>query len=183
MVFCPNCYSNVLKKNGYDRKSVQKYKCLRCDKNFTENTDSQLSGMRYPKTVITYALTLHYRHEKTYREVADAIQRKGVDVSYVTVFNWAKKFGGVFERMHGGWRPYTRIWHVKSEVTSVNGRERFFTLVRDSNRNILGIRVSKRQTASTKVLEDAATLVGFRPETIMGADANNLITTKGDIEV
>jgi transposase-like protein len=182
MVFCPNCYSNVLKKNGHDRKKVQKYKCLRCNKNFTENTDSQLSGMRYPKTVITYALTLHYRHEKTYREVSDAIQRRGVDVSYVTVFNWAKKFGGVFERTHGGWRPYTRIWHVKSEITSVNGRECYFTLVRDSNRNILSIRVSKRQVGSRRILEDATALVGFKPETIMGADTNNLITAKGDIE-
>ena len=105
-----------------------------------------------------------------------------MDVSYVTVFNWAKKFGGVFERTHGGWRPYTRIWHVKSEITSVNGKERYFSVVRDSNRNVLSIRISKRQVGNIRILEDASALVGFKPETIMGAEANNLITRKGDIK-
>jgi putative transposase len=182
MVFCPSCYSNVVKKNGYDRKKVQKYKCQRCSRNFTANTDSQLSGMRCPKTLITYALTLHYRNDMTFRDVAEELQKKGVEVSYVTVYNWAKKFGGVFERTEGGWRPYTRIWHVKSYQASVNGNEVNFASVQDSNRNILSIRVSKKQVGSNRLIEDAYRFTGFKPETIMGADADNLITAKADVE-
>jgi putative transposase len=182
MVYCPSCYSNTLKKNGHDRKKVQKYKCLRCGRNFTENTDSQLSGMRYPKAVITFALMLHYRHEMTYREVAHDLQKKGVDVSYVTVYNWAKKFGGMFERTHGGFRPYTRIWHVRGNIANINGEEMYFSSVRDSNRNILSINVSKRQIGSTRLLEDAARFTGFKPETIMGADAEMFKATKGDVK-
>lgn len=182
MTYCPDCYSNVLKKNGYDRKKVQKYKCLRCGKNFTENTDSQLSGMRYPKTLITYALMLHYRHEMTYREVALALQKKGVDLSYVTVYNWAKKFGGVFERTQEGFRPYTKIWHVKSSSASINGETHYFSSVRDSNRNILSIIVSKREVGSGRLLEDACKLTGFKPETIMGADAEMFKPIKGEVK-
>jgi putative transposase len=182
MVFCPNCYSNVLKKNGHDRRKVQKYKCLRCGRNFTENTDSQLSGMRYPKTVITFALMLHYRHEMTYREVADTLQKKGVDISYVTVYNWAKKFGGVFERTLGGFRPYTRIWYVKSGLASINGEEHYFSTVRDSNRNILNIIVSKGQVESGRLLKDAYKHIGFKPETIMGADAEMFKPTKEEVK-
>lgn len=182
MVFCPSCYANVVKKNGYDRKKVQKYKCLRCGKNFTENTDSQLSGMRYPKTLITYSLMLHYRHEMTFREVARDLQKKGVDVSYVTVYNWAKKFGGVFERTHGGFRPYTRIWHIKSSPVKISGEEYNFASVRDSNRNVLTIRVSKRQVGSRQLLGDAYQLTGFRPETVMGADVDMIMSSKMDVE-
>jgi transposase-like protein len=173
---------NVVKKNGYDRKGVQKYKCLRCQKNFTENTDSQLSGMRYPKTAIIYALMLHYRQEMTYREAADELQKRGVDVSYVTVYNWAKKFGGVFERTHGGFRPYTKIWHIKSSLVKINGEEYNFSSVRDSNRNILSIHVSKRQVGSGCLLGDAYKLTGFKPETVMGADAELIAPAKVDVE-
>lgn len=182
MVFCPSCYSNVLKKNGRDRKKVQKYKCLRCERNFTENTDSQLSGMRYPKRVITFALMLHYRHEMTYREVGSALQKKGIDISYVTVYNWAKKFGGVFERTHGGFRPYTRIWHVKSNLVNINGEERYFSSVQDSNRNTLSIIVSKRRIENRRLLEDAYKHIGFKPETIMGADADMFKSAKEEVK-
>jgi transposase-like protein len=182
MAYCPGCYSNVLKKKGYDRKRVQKYKCLRCGKNFTENTDSQLSGMRYPKTLITYALTLHYRHKMTYREVARELKKRGIEISYVTVYNWAKKFGGVFERTHGGFRPYTRIWNVRSNMVNINGKEYYFSSVHDSNRNILSIHVSKRQAGSGCLLGDARKLTGFRPETVMGADAEMFKPTKGDVK-
>lgn len=181
MAFCPSCYANVIKKNGYDRKGVQKFKCLRCGKNFTENTDSQLSGMRYPKILVTFTLALHYRHEMTFREVAAMLQKKGVEISYVTVYNWAKKFGGMFERTQGGWRPYTRIWHIKNDVASINGNEYNFSSVRDSNRNVLCVRASKRPIGSRRLLEDAYRLTGFKPETIMGADADNLINTKANV--
>jgi len=183
MVFCPGCYSNVAKKNGYDRRNMQKYKCLRCGRNFTEKTDTQLSGMRYPKAVITYALTLQFRHDMTYREVADALRRKGVDVSYVTVYNWAKRFGGVFERTHGGFRPYTRIWYVTSDFVSISGDEYYFATVRDSNRNILSILVSKAQVRNDQVLRDAYKTVGFKPDTIMGSEAELLAPVKMDVKV
>ena len=182
MVYCPGCYSNVVKKNGHDRRRVQKYRCQRCGRNFTENTDSQLSGMRYPKTVITYALMLHYRHEMTYREVADVLRKKGIDVSYVTVYNWGKKFGGVFKRTHGGFRPYTRIWYMARDFASINGEEYNFSTVRDSNRNVLSILVSKRQVGSGRLLEDAYNLTGFKPETIMGGEADLSAPAKVDVE-
>lgn len=182
MVFCPGCYSNVVKKNGYDRKQVQKYRCLRCGRNFTEKTDTELSGMRYPRTVITYALTLHFRHDMTYREVADTLRRKGIDVSYVTVYNWAKRFGGVFERTHGGFRQYTRIWHVTSDFVSMSGGEYYFYAVRDSNRNILSILVSKVQVGNDRLLKDAYTITGFKPDTVMGSDVDLLAPAKMDVE-
>lgn len=182
MVACPDCYSNVAKKNGYDRRRVQKYKCLRCGRNFTVNTDTQLSGMRYPRAVITYALMLHFRNDMTYRGVTDTLRKKGVDVSYVTVYNWAKKFGGVFERSHGGFRPYTRIWYITKDFVSISGDGYYFFTVRDSNRNILSILVSKTQVRSARLLEDAYEMTGFKPETIMGSEADLSIPVERSVK-
>ena len=183
MAFCPGCYSNVVKKNGYDRNTMQKYKCLRCGRNFTEKTDTELSGMRYPRTIITYALALHFRHDMTYREVADALRQKGVDVSYVTVYNWAKKFGGVFRRTHSGFKPYTKVWYITNDFVSMKGDEYHFSTVRDSNRNTLSILVSKMRVVKGRVLEDAYKITGFKPDTIMGSEAELVAPAKMDVKV
>lgn len=183
MVFCPGCYSNVAKKNGYDRMKVQRYKCLRCNRNFTEKTDTQLSGMRYPKTVISYALVLHFRLKMPYRNVADSLRKKGIRVSYVTLHNWGKKFGGVFERTHGKFLPYTRIWSISSGLVSMKGDKYYFSAVRDSNRNILGVLLSKSQVKTGQLLEDAYKLTGFKPATIMGSEVDVISPAKMDVKV
>jgi transposase-like protein len=39
---CPNCKSDLLKKNGHTRHGKQNYRCLECGKQFTENAESNI---------------------------------------------------------------------------------------------------------------------------------------------
>lgn len=39
---CPNCQSDLIKKNGHTRHEKQNYRCLECNRQFTENAESNL---------------------------------------------------------------------------------------------------------------------------------------------
>jgi hypothetical protein len=83
---------------------------------------------------------------------------------------------------HGGFRPYTRIWYITKDFVSISGDRYYFSTVRDSNRNILSILVSKTQVRSARLLEDAYEMTGFKPETIMGSEADLSIPAERSVK-
>lgn len=170
MVFCPECYSNLVKKNGFDRKKVQKYRCTSCGRQFTAAKGAALPKMRYPRDIIKYALVSHYRDKKTFREVAEALQKKGVDVSYVAVYGWAKKFATSFAKALKNFRPYSSTWRVDGKYVRIKGKRQYLWSVYDSNGNIVSIQLTPRRTK--KQMENAIRggikTVGFKPTAIHG---------------
>lgn len=170
MVFCPKCYKTSVRKYGVDRSGTQKYVCVSCKKQFTEKTGTDISGMRYPKNVVLYALNLHYRHGLPLRDIKEKLQQKGVEVSHVAVHDWAHKFGKEVEQMCAKYKQYGRRWYVDTRAIRVNGKESHLWAVQDSNGVIISIRASPRKSLnpSEDILRDAFQLTGFRPEAIIG---------------
>jgi len=172
MVFCPECYSNRVKKNGFDRKKTQKYRCLSCGRQFTAAAEAALPKMRYPRDIIKYALVSHYRDKKTFREVAEALQKKGIEVSYVAVYGWAKKFASSFARALKNFRPYSNTWRVDGRYVRIKGKRQYLWSVHDSNGNIVSIRLAPRRTKKQmeQTLRDGIKAVGFKPAAIHGLE-------------
>jgi hypothetical protein len=48
---------------------------------------------RYPPVVVQHAVWLYLRFTLSYRDVADLLAERGLDISYETVRTWVLKFG------------------------------------------------------------------------------------------
>jgi transposase-like protein len=175
MVFCPTCFSNLVKKYGLDRKGYQRYMCTSCGKQFTSKTDTYFSKMRYPRVIVTFGLTLHFRHNYTFREVAEYLKECGIEISHVAIHGWAKKFLPFIATYR--FKPYTNIWHINESEAIINGERKRLYIVFDSNGNILSIRLSNRKSAKQAELaiKNAINLTGLKPKTIMGAEVEKLV--------
>ncbi len=172
MVFCPVCYSNKVRKYGFDRKGRQKHRCNACGKQFTDKTDSVSSGMRYPKAIIMYALNLHHRHGYPLRGIRERLSQLGIHVSHVAVHDWNKKFKPEFMGLYMRHNDYARRWQVNITKENINGKQRYLSSISDVNGAILSVKLtahdSPEQTINT-LLKEALKLTGFRPEVMLGA--------------
>lgn len=168
MVFCPACLASTLRKYGTDAWSRQKFRCASCGKQFTEATETPWSGMRFPERVVTYGLNLHFRHRMVLRDVRVRLEERGIPVSHVAVFTWAKKFGSSFQALYMRHKEYARRWHLDMAHTRLNGRTAFLWSVYDSNGVPLSVRAGQRRYSHAgEVLRDAQGLAGFKPEAIL----------------
>jgi len=85
---CPKCKSNEKVKNG-KIKGVQKYKCKKCNYNFTVTLKSTAKSYRVKRL----ALTL-YLEGLGFHSIARVLK-----VSHVSVIKWIKKFGSQLDEI------------------------------------------------------------------------------------
>ena len=90
---CPIC-RGITWKNGFNERSLQIYKCKKCNKQFTKRSKSKYARTRFPRKVITYAVKLHTKHSLSSYVISELLAMKGVKVSHVSVHKWIKKYGG-----------------------------------------------------------------------------------------
>jgi transposase-like protein len=158
-------------KYGFDRKGAQKFKCNQCGKQFTAKTNTPLSRMRYPKDVVLYALALYFRHGMKLREVAELLGKRGLNVSHVSVRSWISKFSSPLIGFKN-FKQYTTTWRIGSAYIKVKGEKMHMWSVKDSNNNVLSIRLSKRKRYkdAIAVIKDAEETTKRRPETLIGLE-------------
>jgi transposase len=85
---CPKCKSNEKVKNG-KIKGLQRYKCKKCNYNFTVTLKSTAKSNRVKRL----ALTL-YLEGLGFHSIARVLK-----VSHVSVIKWIKKFGSQFDEI------------------------------------------------------------------------------------
>lgn len=57
---------------------------------------SRLKGLRFPRSVIGYAVWAYHRFALSLRDVEDLLASRGITVSYETVRDWMARFGTQF---------------------------------------------------------------------------------------
>jgi transposase-like protein len=77
---------------------------------------------RFPAEIIQHAIWLYLRFTLSYRDVAELLAERGLDVSYETVRRWVLKFGPLIARKlrQGRSRPSAR-WHLDEMVAGSPG--------------------------------------------------------------
>jgi putative transposase len=51
-------------------------------------------GYRMPKSVIDFAVRYYHRYKLSLRDVSELLHDRGIDVTYETIRNWNKTWGG-----------------------------------------------------------------------------------------
>ena len=121
---CPACQQPATKRNGFDRRSRQKYACSACQRTFTDDTASAFSGYRWPAEVILTAVRWYLAYPLSSRQVLELLAERGIDVSHRTVLNWVQTFGpqlaaAVRRRRH----PVGTRWFVDEVFLAARGTD------------------------------------------------------------
>ncbi len=73
---CPTCGAVVTQKDGADRRSGQRFRCVgcrRCRRRFMATTGTPIAGYRFPSDIIGLAVRWHLRYRLRYAAVAELL--------------------------------------------------------------------------------------------------------------
>src|SRR5882762_8844186 len=101
---------------------------------------------RFPAPIIQHAIWLYLRFTLSYRDVADLLAERGLDVAYETVRRWVLKFGPAIARRlrQGRPRPSDR-WHLEEMVVRIAGKRMYLWRAVDHEGEILDMLVQRRR--------------------------------------
>src|SRR3954471_21817213 len=104
------------------------------------------AGYRFPAEVISHALSLSFRFPLSLRMVEEMLAARGIDVSYETVRQWARKFGQGFanqirRRLPG---PGDK-WHLDEVCLRIGGQKHWLWRAVDQDGVVLDVLVQKRR--------------------------------------
>jgi len=81
---------------------------------------------RFPPAVISYAVWLYYRFNRSHRDIADLLAERGIIVSYESIRLWVIKFGFKYakrlKRCHQG---YGDTFYIDEVFVKIYGKQRY----------------------------------------------------------
>jgi transposase-like protein len=114
------------------------------------------AGYRFPPDVILLAVHWYLRYGLSYRDVAELLAERGIDVDHVTIYRWVQRFTPlVVEAAPPCRHSAGDRWFVDATYVKVAGVWRYVYRAVDQHGQVIDILVSKRRNvpAATKFFE------------------------------
>jgi putative transposase len=175
---CSYCgTSNSLVRHGLRHNKygdLQRFSCKACGRRFTQNIGFE--GLSAPAQAVTSAMQLYFTGESL-RNVQRLLQLRGVNVSYVTVYRWIKKYVGLMEKYLEQIKPQvSNTWRADELYFKVQGNMKYlYALMDDQTRFWISQEVAdKKYTADvTPLFREARARAGKTPSVIITDGAPN----------
>ena len=114
------------------------------------------SGFRFPPDVILLAVRWYLRYGLSYRDVAELLAERGVDVDHVTIYRWVQRFTPlVIDAARPCRHSIGDRWFVDETYVKVAGVWRYVYRAADQYGQVIDVYVSKRRNiaAATRFFE------------------------------
>ncbi|WP_139367827.1 IS6 family transposase, partial [Enterovibrio nigricans] len=85
---------------------------------------TDFKGRHFSGQVILWAVRWYCKYGVSYRELAEMLEERGVDVDHTTLYRWVQKYAPEIERrLRWYWKP-TRAtsWQLDETYVKVKGR-------------------------------------------------------------
>jgi transposase-like protein len=146
---------------------IQRFECLSCGKRFTNNLGFE--RMRNPKA-ITLAMQMYFGGESL-RNVQRALRLQGVNVSYVSVWRWIRKYVSLMEEYLKDFTPQVSdTWRADELYVSIRGKMKFmFSVMDDETRFWIAQNMShwKEGADTSRLFQNAKATAGKTPKTLI----------------
>ncbi len=150
---CPTCGSAATRKDGYDRRGGQRFRCGACRRRFTATTGTPFAGYRFPSDIIALAVRWYLRYRLSYADVAELLAERGVRVDPSTVYAWVREFAPLYEDAARTFRRAVgTCWSVDETYTTVAGKPAYVYRAIDGRGQVVDVYVRQRRATA-----DAAT--------------------------
>ena len=114
------------------------------------------AGYRFPPDVILLAVRWYLRYGLSYRDVAELLAERGVDVDHVTIYRWVQRFTPlVIDAARPCRHSVGYRWFVDETYVKVAGVWRYVYRAVDQHGQVIDVNVSTRRnvTAATRFFE------------------------------
>src|ERR671913_967537 len=112
----------------------------------TFTAKSPYAGYRFPGEVISHAVWLYFRFPLSLRMVEEMLAARGIDVSYETVRQWARKFGQAFANQIRRRLPCAGDkWHLDEVCLMIRGTKHWLWRAVDQDGFVLDVLVQSRR--------------------------------------
>mgnify|MGYP000502995649 FL=1 len=110
---------------------------------------SRIKSVRFPKSVIGYAVWAYHRFALSLRDVEDLLAARGIKVSHETVRDWVVRFGPQFAaKVRRDLPRPANKWHLDEIVIRIKGKTHWLWRAVDANGDVLDILVQSRRNAA-----------------------------------
>jgi IS6 family transposase len=107
------------------------------------------AGYRFPPDVILLAVRWYLRYGLSYRDVAELLAERGVDVDHVTIYRWVHRFTPlVIDAARPRRHSVGDRWFVDETYVKVAGVWRYVYRAVDQHGQIIDVFVSKRRNVA-----------------------------------
>jgi transposase-like protein len=106
----------------------------------------------YEAQIILRCVRWYLSYPLSYRQVAEMVNERGMDVHHVTVFRWVQAYGPeIDKRCRPHLRPKNDSWRVDETYIEVKGKPKYLYRAVDSSGNTLDfLLTAKRDDAAAK---------------------------------
>jgi len=107
---------------------------------------------RYPASIISFSVWSYHRFNDSYRDVAERLAYRGINVSHESIRNWCNKFGSEFTQVikKRECKP-TDKWHLDEMNIKANGDKYVLWRPVDSKGQELDIFLQKRKNKKAAI--------------------------------
>ncbi|NVK35141.1 MAG: IS6 family transposase [Rhodobacteraceae bacterium] len=108
----------------------------------------RLKGVRFPSSIISYAVWTYHRFALSTADVEDLLAERGIFVSRETIRKWVNRFGRHFAHCIRRDRPKPNSkWHLDEAVIVIGGVKYWLWRAIDGDGDVLDILVQPRRNA------------------------------------
>ncbi len=187
MSACPRCKSQNLVKNGTRQSGDQSFQCGGCDAFFTASSNGEYPKHRFDADTMKLCVLWYFRYPLSYRNVAEMMAIRGIEVSHQSIYRWVgklgKEFGEKARNLHG--KKRTVSWYVDETYIKVKGQWKYLYRVVDRNGEILDVMLSAHRSkkAVKRFFKQTMKRLGVKPKRVY-TDKNSayIEPTKDDLE-
>ncbi len=90
---CPHCASAATtRRQGRTTLGYQRFNCRSCKRRFNERTGTPFNDLQVPTDVALLAVLWRLRYKLSFRDVAEMLLQRGVEVTHETIREWEFRF-------------------------------------------------------------------------------------------
>jgi transposase-like protein len=174
---CIFCHSeNIRKKSIRHNKAgdVRRYLCLNCGRWFSFNLGFE--GMKATPQIITTGMQLYFSGQSL-RSTAKSLILLGAKVSYVSVYNWIKKYVSLMQKYLDEITPQVSdTWRTDELYLKIRGNMKYlFAMMDDQTRFWIAQLVADNKGTSDvrPMFREAKEIAEKKPKTLISDGARN----------
>ena len=107
---------------------------------------------RFPPSIISYAVWLHYRFNLSHRDIEDILAERGITVSHESIRLWCIKFGAKYaRRLKRRHRGHGDTFYIDEVSVKINGKQHYLWRAVDQDGEVVDVYLQrKRDGAAAK---------------------------------
>lgn len=112
------------------------------------NLSSPFKWRHYQSEIILVCVRWYLSYPLSYRQVAEMVNERGLDIHHTTVFRWVQEYSPeIDQRLRSHLRPTNDSWRVDETYILVKGKQKYLYRAVDSTGNTLDFLLTAKRDA------------------------------------